>query len=149
MNLKYWMQFSLLAVFLSGCVSSAGYQRHLDNWEGKDLDQLVSTWGYPATSYRTARGNLVYEYRELALSSSRQNATGSHIDHCTTRVISNRSRRIIGLEGSGNDCGTCDYLLCHINPFSLLYVLGDPQGDFPHSSRTETYRTSFREGSRY
>ncbi len=129
---------------LTGCTASAGYQRHLDQWEGKNLDQLVSAWGYPVTSYRTADGNTVSEYREIAVSSNTQNITGTHIDHCTTSVISDRSDRIIGLTGEGNDCGTCDFLICHINPFSILGVFGDPQGNVPYSRHTQTFQTSFQ-----
>jgi len=146
MILKSLVKIILLSFVLSGCASTVGYQKHLEDWNGKNIKQLVKTWGYPANSYRTPNGNLVYEYMDITIYSSRQNVTGTHIAHCTTSVISDDASRIIELKGEGNDCSTCDFLLCHINPFSLLQVLGDPQGNFPFYQRTETFQTSFQEG---
>lgn len=50
------------AVALSGCATQAKYKARLDSWIGAPIDNLVASWGYPATQLTAPNGNTVYVY---------------------------------------------------------------------------------------
>jgi hypothetical protein len=55
--------FMLLCVCLvSGCATTANYQRILNNWQGAKMSDLINTWGYPDAAVRLPNGDLVYMY---------------------------------------------------------------------------------------
>lgn len=47
---------------LSGCATSAKYEALLDTWKGKNINELVESWGYPDNTITAPNGNTVYVY---------------------------------------------------------------------------------------
>ena len=54
----------LIFVFtlVSGCATTANYEKVLNSWLGSHVDRLVSTWGPPSNSYELSDGSRVLEY---------------------------------------------------------------------------------------
>ena len=51
-----------LAIFLSGCSSTANYENLLESWVGLHADALVASWGPPDNSYSFSDGSRMLEY---------------------------------------------------------------------------------------
>jgi len=47
---------------LSGCATTANYEKILDTWVGSHVDNLVATWGPPQGSFDLSDGGKVIEY---------------------------------------------------------------------------------------
>lgn len=58
-NLK---PLAVLAVLLSGCATTANYEKILNSWVGANVDNLVMRWGPPTSSYPLSNGGQVLEY---------------------------------------------------------------------------------------
>ncbi len=52
----------LAALIISGCATTAKYEAILNSWTGSNINDLVSSWGYPANSFKAPNGNTVYVY---------------------------------------------------------------------------------------
>jgi hypothetical protein len=61
MTTKKLLVVSLL--LLSGCASEANFRNMLTTWQGQHVDNLVSAWGPPASSYPLSSGGRVLEYK--------------------------------------------------------------------------------------
>lgn len=59
----------LLAVFVTGCASTAAYEKALDGWLGKSADSLVAEWGPPQATYTYEDGRKSLQYRERSIDS--------------------------------------------------------------------------------
>jgi len=60
---KISIRWFLLAVLvLTGCATTAGYEKVLSSWVGDSVDHLISSWGQPASSYQLSDGGRVLEY---------------------------------------------------------------------------------------
>ena len=54
---------TILWIFLlSGCATTAKYETVLNSWVGHDVNELISSWGYPVNSFKAPNGNTVYVY---------------------------------------------------------------------------------------
>jgi len=53
----------LLCLGLAGCATTAGYEAILNTWTGSNINSLISSWGYPASSFTAPDGNTVYVYQ--------------------------------------------------------------------------------------
>jgi hypothetical protein len=53
---------SFATVFLVSCATTGNFEQILQSWIGVDVDQLVSTWGPPQSSYPLRGGGQVFEY---------------------------------------------------------------------------------------
>jgi len=47
---------------LSGCATTANYEKMLNTWVGFHVDNLVSSWGPPQSSFKLSDGSVVIEY---------------------------------------------------------------------------------------
>ncbi len=52
----------VLSAVLSGCATTANYEKILNSWVGSNVDNLVMRWGPPANSYPLSNGGRVLEY---------------------------------------------------------------------------------------
>jgi len=50
--------------FLVGCATTANFEKLLNKWVGRHVDQLVSSWGPPHRSFQLSTGGSVIEYEE-------------------------------------------------------------------------------------
>jgi hypothetical protein len=60
-----WMKIVVLMMTISlffGCATTANYEKILQSWVGSNIDQLVSAWGPPHSSYTLSDGGSVLEY---------------------------------------------------------------------------------------
>lgn len=48
---------------LSGCATTAKYQKLVDSWKGKKAGQLVDVWGYPDNTIQGSDGSETYVYK--------------------------------------------------------------------------------------
>ena len=60
--MKKVLAAATLAVFLSACATTAGYEAVLNTWIGDTSDHLVSAWGIPAQTFQQSDGGMVLEY---------------------------------------------------------------------------------------
>lgn len=61
--MKYSRVFVVLLMILSGCATTANYEKLLNSWVGENVDDLVMKWGPPASTYPLSDGGRVLEYR--------------------------------------------------------------------------------------
>jgi len=52
----------VIAIFLSACATTANYEKILRTWVGHNVDDLVSIWGAPESSYSLSDGGRVLQY---------------------------------------------------------------------------------------
>lgn len=52
----------VLLALLSGCATTSNYENILISWVGSNVDNLLMTWGPPASSYPLSNGGRVLEY---------------------------------------------------------------------------------------
>ena len=60
--MKSQKTLAVLLVFLSGCATTANYEKMLNSWVGSNVDNLVMRWGPPTNSYPLTNGGKVLEY---------------------------------------------------------------------------------------
>lgn len=123
------MRFSLflsliLSFLLSACASTAAYRQQMNQWQGKNIQQLRNSWGKPDAAIKLADGHTLYQYtrknfytipdpkrRPLQLN----NATFASYDepwlnhqimvrYCRTTFETNTNGDIIHTRFSGNNC---------------------------------------------
>ncbi|HBX5650709.1 hypothetical protein [Klebsiella pneumoniae] len=51
-----------IAMVLSGCQTSAQFERNMLSWRGQTIDSMVQQWGYPTGELTSPDGNRVYVY---------------------------------------------------------------------------------------
>lgn len=56
------MRIFMFVLLLTGCATTAGYEKILNSWVGDNADHLVSSWGPPASSYQLTDGGRVLQY---------------------------------------------------------------------------------------
>ena len=54
----------IFLLFGTGCATTKKYEKILNSWTGSDRDDLVSSWGRPAHSFKGANGNTIYAYED-------------------------------------------------------------------------------------
>ncbi len=52
----------VVILFVSGCATTANYEKILATWVGNHSDNLVSSWGPPQSFYELSNGGRVLEY---------------------------------------------------------------------------------------
>jgi hypothetical protein len=52
----------IAATILSGCATTANYEKTLGSWVGSSADSLVLSWGPPSSEYNLSSGGKVIEY---------------------------------------------------------------------------------------
>jgi len=53
---------SLILLLLSGCATTAKYEKILGSWVGSHVDDLAISWGPPQSSFPLSNGGKVIEY---------------------------------------------------------------------------------------
>jgi hypothetical protein len=53
---------AVIALFLPACATTANYEKVLSSWVGSNVDNLVSSWGPPASSYPLSDGGRILQY---------------------------------------------------------------------------------------
>jgi len=64
----------IAGLWLGACASNEQYEQMVRGWVGRDVTDLVQTWGAPQQAYKSSDGNMVYVYRWSGL---RVQTTGS------------------------------------------------------------------------
>lgn len=49
-------------IFIGGCATTEKYEENLRSWVGRDISNLIASWGYPSNSFKLPNGNTVYQY---------------------------------------------------------------------------------------
>ena len=96
--------FILGLLLLTGCATTAGYEKVLSSWVGQSADHLISTWGTPANSTRLSDGGRVLEY-----SNQRNIQIGGYTTAVPQTTYHNGTTSIYGNNGgsaTGNYSGT-------------------------------------------
>ena len=96
--------FILGFLLLTGCATTAGYEKVLSSWVGQSADHLISTWGTPANSTRLSDGGRVLEY-----SNQRNIQIGGYTTAVPQTTYHNGTTSIYGNNGgsaTGNYSGT-------------------------------------------
>jgi len=52
------------ALLLTSCATTANYEAILNSWLGQPVDNLVSSWGPPQSSFTLSNGGQVLEYSD-------------------------------------------------------------------------------------
>jgi len=68
----------LFVIGLSACATTANYEKILSSWVGHNVDELVSSWGYPANSFKAPNGNTVYAYSSAGSYTIPTNTTSTY-----------------------------------------------------------------------
>lgn len=103
----------VLGLSVLGCATQSSYKQTLDDWVGRSVDELISTWGSPHGTYEDEHGDIVYWYlskRTLALpaaiSSGEFSGGGSRLLNltCNTWFWLDSDNRITRWQLKGNYC---------------------------------------------
>ena len=114
---------AIFLVILTGCATSAKYNAILDSWMGKDVNNLVNSWGYPQNSFKAPNGNTVYVYGHSGsytmptqtntthnvvgntVYSNSQTTGGQTLNFwCRTFIEANEQNIIVNWRWEGNNC---------------------------------------------
>jgi len=68
----------LFVIGLSACATTANYEKILNSWVGANVNQLVSSWGYPENSFTAPNGNTVYAYNSSGSYTTPTNTTTTY-----------------------------------------------------------------------
>lgn len=123
------MRFSLfvlliLSFLLSACASTAEYQHQINQWQGKNIQELRNSWGKPETTLKLTNGHTLYQYTRknfyTILDPKRRplqinNTTFASYDkpwlnsqtvvrYCRTTFETNLNGDIVHSRFSGNNC---------------------------------------------
>ncbi len=52
----------LFTILLSGCATTANYEKKLNTWVGTSVDDLILGWGEPEKIYQKKEGGRIFEY---------------------------------------------------------------------------------------
>lgn len=53
---------TISVTLLTGCATTANYERVLSSWVGSDADQLIRSWGPPSSTFPLSNGGQVFVY---------------------------------------------------------------------------------------
>ena len=56
------LKFLIIIFFIVSCATTAKYEKLLDTWMGGNVNDLVSQWGAPSSSYKMSNGNTILTY---------------------------------------------------------------------------------------
>ncbi len=51
-----------LTLFLTACATQAKYEAKVEQWQGRNINDLIAKWDYPDSSFKAPDGNTVYVY---------------------------------------------------------------------------------------
>ena len=91
-NIKF---IAILTVLLTGCATTANYEKILNSWVCSNVDNLVMQWGPPANSYPLSNGGRVLEYN-----SQRNVQIGGYTTTVPQTTYNSGSANVYGTAGS-------------------------------------------------
>jgi hypothetical protein len=105
----------IVIMMLTGCASlfptTKNYDKLLDDWIGKPMDNLAKSWGPPGSSYKLSNGETVIEYyksHNVQYDASYFNAKNENIQvetlWCRTIFVVDKNGIITSWKHTGNDC---------------------------------------------
>ena len=121
MNYKFSLTI-LLALTISACATSKGYEELMNTWIGANVNKLMEVWGNPTGTFEEPNGNTIYAYtissNETTQVYSSQNfdvpdapSSGTQIRGgqsysfvCNTYFEVNEEKEIVKVEWKGNRC---------------------------------------------
>jgi hypothetical protein len=56
------LKLLIIIFFIVSCATTAKYEKLLDTWKGGNVNDLVSQWGAPSSSYKMSNGNTILTY---------------------------------------------------------------------------------------
>ena len=93
--MKNLTRMIVLSVVLSGCATTANYEKILSSWVGSNVDNLVMSWGPPVNSYPLSNGGKVLEY-----SNQRNVQIGGYTTTTPQTTYNSGSANVYGTGGS-------------------------------------------------
>lgn len=100
-----WKVYFAIAL-LAGCATTAGYERSLEGWVGKSIDDVVAAWGAPANTQPLPSGSVAYQWRwtgETRLVDGLSGATAVTA-WCNTTFLADREGVVRRWQWEGNSC---------------------------------------------
>jgi len=114
---------ALVTLLITSCATTKNYEIILNRWVGKNINDLISSFGYPRGSFTIPNGNKVYVYsfsRSMRMPTSTTSSydlygnsiygtsttTGGQVltAWCRTYFETNKKNIIIKWRWEGNDC---------------------------------------------
>ncbi len=103
-----------LIASLVGCATQAKYDKKLYSWKGQSIEDLFSSWGYPASSFVMPNGNTMYVYTHSSTmtvptqiwpNGQVNPLSGQQVEHwCKTYFEVNKEKKILHCSYEGNAC---------------------------------------------
>lgn len=107
--IKALLWFGLATNLLGACATTRSYDAMLNDWVGKERDELIQEWGPPTKQEAFSTGDVAYEYLSTDGNhnpdhqlSSRE-LTGYNVG-CRTVFVLNNSDVITGWRREGYNC---------------------------------------------
>ncbi|UTH73094.1 hypothetical protein [Chromobacterium sp. IIBBL 290-4] len=106
----------IIAGLLAGCATQQGYSQKVMRWQGRDVNEMLATWGAPSKQLTMPNGNILYTYRsayneQIPIQGGGfyypwgVSGGGSTHYSCTTNFVADpQSHTIISVSFDGNDC---------------------------------------------
>ncbi len=110
-------------LLLAGCATSAKYQAILTSWVDRDINELITEWGYPTRSMVLPNGNTVYIYETGAthvtpvqsfttyhevdgaiLANTHVMGGDAFATWCRTFFEVNKENKVVKWQAQGNSC---------------------------------------------
>ena len=120
-DMKRASLFLILSAFLAACSTPEKYHSAVESWQGANLQDLFSSWGYPDKMEKRDNGTMRYIYVGKPLVQSNASADQLPADSqtavvkingdyplCQTVFIANSSNRIINATSEGVGCTATD-----------------------------------------
>ena len=121
MNYRFSLTI-LLALTMSACATSKGYEELMNTWIGANVNKLMEVWGYPTRSFEEPNGNTIYAYTvssndttqidflhnpdlpDIPSSGAQIRGGKSYSFVCNTYFEVNEEKEIVKVEWKGNRC---------------------------------------------
>ena len=89
-----------ISLILSGCATTAGYQKIVDSWMGAEESKLIEAWGVPDNVYQLNETDKVFTYEE----SSQAIISGNVVTYSCKTSFTVRNGVIVDWKFKGNKC---------------------------------------------
>ena len=90
----------LYICFLSGCATTAGYQKIVDSWMGAKESKIIEAWGVPDNVYQLNETDKVFTYND----SSQGIISGNVVTFSCRTDFTVRNGVIVDWKFKGNKC---------------------------------------------
>ena len=107
MRLKIAISSTIITsvLLLSSCATTKQYKAKLNSWHNHNINQFVSSWGYPDATMKMPNGNTVYIYKTNQTANFPEYQTGGY----TTIQTQNNTTKITQVPSVKTGGGTYNY----------------------------------------